>query len=323
MSLLWSIYSNTRIFEWKELLEEWHDTLQTPHHVQVVLDNLREASNPESDYDPQLSQFLTYLNHEEAGLAWLLYELVAHRWMWSSIHLDFVRDLVDEIENLDGCFPRFPGSPWTSKTIRNWLTENLSAEELDEVQMMPPLVDAPSYTSYSYQTPQRAPRMSHTYEAPPAPTRPSRSYASGGYDEPEPVPAPAYASAAPASASPKPRHGAMIFFLQRDGEDEGEETDDKIFVNKEDTYDSYTLRYTDSQSKIKFVTRGLSGTKVIESVRKILRFLTIDEKPFLFLQVSLPSMPTIMVKPENLTSQTRDLIYDSMESTMDDWPVLA
>lgn len=275
-----------------------------PLHIQVLIDNLKEASDPNSDFDPPLGQFLTYLNHEEAGLAWFLYELVTHRWMWSSIRLDFVRDLVDEIENLDGCFPRFPGSPWTAKTIRQWLTENLSADELDEVQMMPPLETPPAaYTSYSYQTPQRAARTSHTYEAPPAPARLSRSYATGG------------------EAASKPRHGAMIFFLQREGE--GEESDDKIYVNKDDTHDSYTVRYTDGQSKVKFASSGLSGTKVIESVRKMLRFLTIDEKPFEYLQVSLPSMPTILIKPENLTSQTRDLIYDSMEDTMDAWPVLA
>jgi hypothetical protein len=302
MSLLWSTYSNARIFDWKDLLEEWHDSLHMPLHIQTLIDNLKEASDPNSDFDPPLSQFLNYLNHEEAGLAWFLYELVTHRWMWSSIRLDFVRDLVDEIENLDGCFPRFPGSPWTSKTIRQWLTENLSADELDEVQMMPPLETPPAYTSYSYQTPQRAARMSHMYEAPPAPARLSRSYATGGV------------------AAPKPRHGSMIFYLQREGE--GEATDDKIYVSKDDTYDSYTISYTDGQSKVKFVSCGLSGTKVVESVRKILRMLTIDEKPFEYLQVSLPSMPTILVKPENLTSQTRDLIYDSIETTMDDWPVL-
>ena len=115
----------------------------------------------------------------------------------------------------------------------------------------------------------------------------------------------------------------MIFFLQRDGEGDGELTDDKIYVNKEDSYDSYTLSYTDGESKVKFVNRRLTGTKVVENMRKMLRLLTIDEKPFEYLQVSLPSMPTILVKPENLTSQTRDLIYDSMEATMDDWPVLA
>ena len=309
MSLLWSSYSNVRIFDWKELLEEWHDSLVMPIHIQTLLDNLKEAADHNSEFDPPLSQFLNYLNHEEAGLAWFLYELVTHRWMWSSIRLDFVRDLVDEIQNLDACFPRFPGSPWTGKTIRQWLTENLSADELDQVQMMPPLEAPPTYTSYSYQTPQRAPR-SQAYTPPPAPARVPRSYASGGYDEPAPAPV------------QKPRHGAMIFYLQREGEDESEATDDKIYVNKEDSYDSYTLTYADTQSKVKFRTHGLSGTKVIESVRKILRFLTIDEKPFQYLQVSLPSMPTILIKPENLTSQTRDLIYDSMEDTMDDWPVL-
>jgi hypothetical protein len=51
--------------------------------------------------------------------------------------------------------------------------------------------------------------------------------------------------------------------------------------------------------------------------------LTVDEEPFESVQFTLPSMPTIMVSPENLTSQTRDLIYDSVEATMAYWPVRA
>ena len=298
MSLLWSTQSNARVFDWNELLEEWHDSLQMPHAVQVVLENLKEASNPDSEFDPQLSQFLTYLNHEDAGLAWFLYEVVTQRWMWSSIRLDFVRDLVDEIENLEGCFPRFPGSPWTTKTIRQWLNENLSSEELDEVQMMPPLEPPELYTSYSYQTPQRTER---SYEVPPTPSRPPRP------------------SAAPSTVPVKSRHAPMMFLLQRDGE--SEKTDDKIYIIKEESYDSYTISYTEGDSKVKFATSGLSGSKVIDTMRKTLRMLTIDEKPFEYLQVTITGMPTILVKPQNLTSQTRDLIYDSMEATMDDWPV--
>lgn len=299
MSRLWSSYSNARVFDWKQLLEEWHDTLDMPTHVETLIENLKEACNPDTEFDPPLSQFLTYLNHEEAGLTWFLYELITHRWMWANIRLDFVRDLVDEIENLDGCFPQFPGSPWTSKTIRQWLNENLSSEELEVVQMMPPL-EAPAYNSYSYQTPQRVPR---TYTAPPAPQRPSRPQTA------EPT----------THAEVMANHAAMMFLLQREGETE--KTDDKIYIFKEESYDSYTIRYTEGDSKVKFVNSGLTGTKVVESMRKILRMLTLDEKPFEYIQVSIPCMPTILVKPQNLTSQTRNLIYDSMEMTMDDWPV--
>jgi len=297
MSLIWSTHSNVRVFDWKQILEDWHESLYAPIYVQVIIENLKEACNPDSDSDLPLSQFLTYLNHEEAGLTWFLYEIVTYRWMWSSIRLDFVRDLVDEIQNLDACFPRFPGSPWTTKTIRQWLTENLSSEELDVIQMMPPLV-VPSYNSYSYQTPERTPRV---YE-PPAPRSKS-----------------AQAKVPSKSAEVKPRYPAMMFLLQREGEDEGELTDDKIYVFKQD--DFYSIRYTDGQAKLKFVTTGLTRSKVVDTMRKMLRMLTIDEKPFEYLQVSLPSMPTIMIKPQNLTSQTRDLIYDSMEMTMEDWPV--
>ena len=40
------------------------------------------------------------------------------------------------------------------------------------------------------------------------------------------------------------------------------------------------------------------------------------------LQVTLPGLPTIMVAPEDLDSQTRDLIYDSVEMTMNNWPIM-
>ena len=286
MSRIWTSDSNARVFDWQEILEEWHDDLIMPSYVETLIENLKAASNPDSEVHPPLSQFLTYLNNEQAGLVWLLYELVTHRWMWSTIRLDYVRELVDEIENLDGCFPRFPGSPWTGKTVRQWLIENLTADELEVVQMMPAL-EAPE----AYQTPQRVPR---NYVAPPAPQRLSRSY------------------------TDKPRYPAMIFLLQREGE--GEQGDDKININKEG--DSYILRYTDAQSNMKFMVTDLSRTKVIEKMRMMLRMITLDEKPFDYLQVSLPGMPTILLNPADLSSQTRDLIYDSMESIMDEWPIL-
>jgi len=293
MSRLWTPNSNVRVFGWTDILENWHDDLYMPSHVETLLENLKAACNPDSDYDPPLSQFLTYLNNEQPAIAWFLYEAITHRWMWTNIRLDYVRDLVDEIENLDGCFPRFPGSPWTSKTIRQWINENLSQEELDVVQMMPPLsAELPNPEDYSYSTPQR----SRSYIAPPAPQRLSRSYAVS--DE---------------------RYPAMMFLLQRDGDDDNEQTDDKIYVVKKD--DSYSIKYTDGQAKFKFITNGLTRSKVISSISMMLRMLTIDEKPFQYLQVSLPSMPTILIKPHDLTSQTRDLIYDSMEMTFDDWPV--
>ena len=293
MSRIWTSNSNTRVFDWQEILEEWHDYLVMPPYVETLIENLKAASNPDSEVHPPLSQFLTYLNNEQVGLVWLLYELVTHRWMWSTIRLDYVRELVDEIENLDGCFPRFPGSPWTGKTVRQWLIENLTADELEVVQMMPAL-EAPEAES-AYQTPPRVARVPRSYVAPPAPQRLSRSY-----------------------TDTKPRYPAMIFLLQREGE--GEQGDDKICINKEG--DSYILRYTDAQSNIKFMVSDLTRTKVIEKMRMMLRMITLDTKPFEYLQVSLPGMPTILLHPTDLSSQTRDLIYDSMESTMDEWPIL-
>jgi hypothetical protein len=60
---------------------------------------------------------------------------------------------------------------------------------------------------------------------------------------------------------------------------------------------------------------------VINFLSLTLRLITVDEQPFESVQFTLPSMPAILVSPHNLSSQTRDLIYDSVEATMDFWPV--
>lgn len=293
---LWNAYSNVRCIGWAELLEEWSDTLQTPSQVLTFLENLGAASSPNSMYKPTYLQLTTFLNHEQTALKWFLYEAIARGWMWGDVRFDFVQRLVDDIENLDSCFPQFPGSPWTHTTIRNWLNDNLAESELRNLQIMPPLVplaQSYSYTIPGYSTPQRGTRPA-SVNAPSRPLRQMEPRANNSY-----------------------RFSKVEFRIVRDQDSVGK--DDCLTI--ENNGDSYTVRYTDSDSKLKFRTEGLGRYGTIDSLRKTLRFLTIDDEPFQYLQVSIPSMPTILVKPENLTSQTRDLIYDSVEMTMDNWPM--
>ena len=135
MSNLWLSNATHRVFGWKELLEEWNQTFQLPAQAKRVQDNLQSATNPNGTHNPPLSQFLTYLNYEQEGIAWFLYECVSIRWMYNEIPLNYIRGLVDEIENLDANFPLFPGSPH-NQTIREFVNANLNADELDQVQML-------------------------------------------------------------------------------------------------------------------------------------------------------------------------------------------
>jgi hypothetical protein len=303
---LWNAYTNVRIIGWADVLAEWNNSLCMPSKVETILENLKEACNPDSTYEPTLLQFLTFLNHEQAGIAWFLFEAITHRWMWATPRLDYVRDLVDEIENLDGYFPAFPGSPGNAKTIRQWITENLSREELDVIQMMPPLVN--DWSTYTYSA-----------ALPPSPVASARAHYSyaqrpSSYVTPtrrtQPV--------APVAPARKKVLGNIQFRIIRDSKASG--LDDVITISKNDALDTYTMRYADNEALVKYSTKHLSAQQTIEALRKTLRFLTVDEMPFEYVQVTLPAMPSIMVKPENLSSQTRDLIYDSVEATMDNWP---
>jgi len=327
-SNLWSSNATHRVFGWKELLEEWNSTLQQPPQVKRVQDNLQAATNPNGTHNPPLTQFLTYLNYEQAGIAWFLYECISIRWMYDAVPLNYIRSLVDEIEDLDARFPLFPGSPY-AYTIREFVEANLDADELEEVQMLPPLVpqeeiqeqfQTPARPSHSvradYSYAQRAPfpplrrtsRLSQAQQAVPQVRRTLSSQFDALYDA---------ALAAPAPAAPKKLSIEVRFIRNKKGSD-----DDVVSITQASA-DSYNILYKDKQANVKSATTAVPRAAVVSFLRMTLRMLTVDEEPFESVQFTLPSMPTILVSPKNLTSQTRDLIYDSVEATMNYWPVCA
>jgi hypothetical protein len=306
-SNLWLSNATHRIFGWKELLEEWDATLQIPSQVTRVFENLQAATNPNGTHNPRLSQFLTYLNYEQEGLAWFLYECVTIRWMYDHVRVDYIRSLVDEIENLDGYFPRFPGSP-QGKTMRQFVQENLGAGELADVQMMPPL--QPS--NYYYDTPAR-----RVQSSPQAPRR-TTSFAPFSAES-QFVPPQVSRSLSQQFEALQPKKASIEIRFLRDKES----SKDDVVVISQVSADSYNIAYNDHYSGVKNKVFAVTRDAVMKFLSLSLRFLTVDEEPFQSVQVTLPSMPAIMVSPKNLSSQTRDLIYDSVEATMDFWPLKA
>ena len=100
-------------------------------------------------------------------------------------------------------------------------------------------------------------------------------------------------------------------------------SDDDVLTISQLSADSYNISYNDKQANLKSKTLAVPRAAVISFLSMTLRMLSVDDEPFESVQFTLPSMPTILVSPENLTSQTRDLIYDSIEATMNYWPVCA
>jgi len=335
-SNLWLSNATHRVFGWKELLIEWNQTLQLPVQVKRVQDNLQAATDPDGTHNPRLTQFLTYLNYEQEGLAWFLYECISIRWMFGAVPLNYIRSLVDEIEDLDARFPLFPGSPY-GQTIREFVEANLSVDELDEVQMLPGLVPQDAPAQEQFQTPARSSHSvradySYAQQAPFAPLRRTSRLSQAQQQSQVPqVPRvnrtlssqfdvlynAALAAAAAAPAVPKKLSIEVRFIRSKKGSD-----DDVVSITQVSA-DSYNILYKDKQADVKSNTTAVPRAAVVSFLSMTLRMLTVDEEPFESVQFTLPSMPTILVSPKNLTSQTRELIYDSVEATMNYWPVCA
>jgi hypothetical protein len=330
-SNLWLSNATHRVFGWKEILEEWDQTLNIPTEVKRVKDNLCAATDPDDEYNPRLSQFLTYLNYEQEGIVWFLYACITMRWMYGDVRLDYIRSLVDEIEDLDANFPIFHAFP-QGMTIRQFVDANLSGDELNEVQMMPPLVAV----SPEYETPRRPTRSARAdYSYAQQPIRRSQFRPISPLTQPVPEVHRKTLSSITATlsqrfealeraaleekesrdAAQKLKLAVQIHFIRNK-----DESNDDIIKITQNSSDSYNIVYLDKDASVKSKTLDVPRDAVINLLSMTLRLLTIDEEPFQSVQITIPSMPTIILSPKNITSQTRDLIYESVEATMNYWP---
>lgn len=311
--LLWRSNSSHRVYGWNDILNEWNATLNQAPYVETVIENIRAATNQEGYHSPRLSQFLTYVNYEQDAMKWLLYEFIAIRWLWGSIRLDYVRGVLDEIDSLDSHFPAFPGSP--TCTLRQFVEANLDEEELEYVQMMPALVPM-------------TPLRSTTYAAPPPLRRRSSTRAAADSSPIYPTLSERFASAsaaAPAQTQAKRVPPIMIRVIRSL---EANDRDDVIKITPKKATDEngeklFTITYNDQDSSFSTKVKKMDEAAVLQYLSNFLRLLTVDEEPFESVQFTFPTLPTVLVTPKNLTSQTRELVYETVETMVANWPVWA
>jgi hypothetical protein len=311
--MLWRSNNSHRVYGWVQILNEWNATLEQAPYVETVIENIRAATNQAGDHSPRLSQFLTYVNYEQDAMKWLLYEFIAIRWLWGSIRLDYVRGILDEIDSLDSHFPAFPGSP--SCTIRQFVQSNLDEEELEYVQMMPALVPM---------TPLR-------YAQPPALRRRSSTRAAADNSPIYPTLSERFAASASASAPAPSTHSAKCIppiMIRVIRSMEAKDSDDVIKITpKKATGENgeklFTITYNDQDSSVNTKMKKMDESAVLQYLSNFLRLLVVDEEPFESVQFTFPTLPTVLVTPKNLTSQTRELVYETVETMVANWPVWA
>jgi hypothetical protein len=307
----------TRIFGWAELLEDWTNNINSSPYIDIVRNNLRFATEFPNSYAFPLTHFTNYLNQEQEGIKWLIYEICAVRWMFGRICVNYLRELVDMVDSLDSGFPAFLGSPGESTTVREFLEGQLTEEELEFVGMMPRLVNTPvpppvyqnesqEQVWYDSWSPPSPPRVARSWTIPNTPVRPPR---------------PASAAAAVPAAAPSKRTPILFRFIRR-MKDEAS-NDDVIRIvpsSNPNATDLYTVVFTDGEADTKTRSHNFTQDDVVHYLSNTLRLVELDEGPYDSVQVILPNMPMVLISPGNLTSQTRDLIYDSVETTMRHWP---
>jgi len=313
--MLWRSSNSHRVYGWTQILNEWNATLDQAPYVETVIENIRAATNQAGDHSPRLSQFLTYVNYEQDAMKWLLYEFIAIRWLWGSIRLDYVRGVLDEIDSLDSHFPAFPGSP--SCTLRQFVQANLDEEELEYVQMMPTLVPM---------TPLRTAASSH---APPALRRRSSTRAAADNSPIYPTLSERFAASAPsASSAPSSAKRVPPIMIRVIRSMEATDSDDVIKITPkaatgENGEKLFTITYNDQQSSVNTKMKKMDEDAVLQYLSNFLRLLSVDEEPFESVQFTFPTLPTVLVTPKNLTSQTRELVYEAVETMVANWPAWA
>jgi hypothetical protein len=288
-------FQNARVFDWAELLEEWNDSLNMPRHVQTFINNLQAASRAQhgDPADYPLSHFLTFLNNEQDGLKWFAYEIVAMRWMWGESRLDYLRQLVDRIDQLDSGFPQFPGRP--NGTVRQYLETHLSPDELEYVNMMPQLITARQ---------QYTPPFRRQASAPPLPPRVQRAPPQTPIQVPPPL----------------EQDPVEIRFIRPADVAKTERNKDTIITVRPAGSDKYRLYFREKALGNSANVVNLTRHQVLQRLSLMFRLTLDDEDGYRSVQVTVPGMPSVLFRISSLSSNLRDMVYDMVEMTMEAWP---
>jgi len=238
---------------------------------------------------------------EEEGMKWFLYECIMRKHTWPSLEFGvFIRNLTDDIA-LDTGFPIFPGSP-RNITVRAFLENHLSPPEIHFLDLMPSLIPIPTY--------------------------------SNGFGESRGFPASPASLASPASpASPRPtastsftntapRQKNATFQIRIIRSLDGQEEDDIIYLSKNgDLFNfSYVDPTTTDGKPTRMTVKGLNSNEVLTRLSYTFRLMALDSLPFEAVQLLVPGYPCVVLPVKELDSYTRDLIYDTVDDTMKNWP---
>lgn len=322
---IWNENSQVRqVYNWTELLSDWNDSLTMPPYVLTVVENLRAASDPDNTYNPPLSHFLNYLNNEQDAIKWFLYECIAMRWMYGEVRLDYVRDLLTRVENLDSYFPDFVGSPGSRQTVREFVESSLSEREQDFVQLMPRLIP----TNRSYSPPfSRSTGPNNSWRYYWAPDTLNGEDQQAAEDE-ESESSSDTSSSSDSSAEDKPEPKPFVLrILCADEDKRYQKADMDLIINIfPDSSSTFTYTFTEPTPKKNYVnyrtrSEGLTRAQVLQRLSVALRLMLVDEDKYLSVQVMSPFSPTVLIGTENLRAQERELIYETFEACCSSWPL--
>lgn len=327
---LWNTYTPpTIIIGWKDILQAWDESVTMHKNVEVLLDNLHAASDYRSfQFNTPLSHFLHYLNYEPEAIQWFMYEIIAMRWMWGESRLDFLHSIIHEradLVNLENTFCDFIGSPRDSMTLRQFLTEHLTADELAFLDLPPPL-RVPTYPP-----------------AGPVPSSPSKKKdknkslkVTATYDDNKDVFSRIVSASASNSSSsnvekdtemepsrPKkikatPFYSSVLLrFIANKEQDKSE--DECLYIEKvgDDLYDIHYHILSIGRKRTQF---NMSHIDVHKYISTVLRMMHLDEDPYYSIQFEVPHMPVILLNPK-LNSEDRNLLYDALDNTFKNWPL--
>ena len=331
---LWNTYTPpTSIIGWKDILQTWDESVSMHKNVEIVLDNLHAASDYTSNYlNLPLTHFLHYLNYEAEAIQWFVYEVIAMRWMWGESRLDFIQSLLNfypNLVNLEATFCDFIGSPRYSMTLRQFLTEHLSPEEVAFLNMPPPLrtpsirgeVKTPTYppAGPTVHSNEGGKKMSlkvfstfnevdnvfdRTVQA-------SASNASSSYEE-------EFEQSQRKKMKRTPFYSSILLrFIAEKDQDKSEDECLHIMKVGDDLYD---IQY-DIQSIGKKRTQfNMSHLEVHQYISTVLRLMHLDTDPYFSIQFEVPHMPIVLLNPK-ICSEDRNLLYDALDNTFKNWPL--
>lgn len=316
---LWSAIPPRMIFGWKAILRNWNSPTTSQPYIQKLRDNLRATVDPTYISTSPFTHFYKYLNAEQEGLAWFLYECSILPRHYNGplgdrsgyLILDLIKKGVELIPTVDIAFPCFPDAPQC--TIREYIQNNFNRHELTIINLSERLVmtehdAAEAIVSSAATATLREQIWTRRHPAAaPAPAPPATVAA--------PV-APAPTPPAPAPAAPL---GSISIRLVRDDDDD---TKDDIIRIQSTAPDTYSFTYTDQESDHITCRKGMTGDAVIRHLSLTFRLLLIDEYPYKAIQFTCPTLPPIILSPENLSAENRTLMYDTVEELMRNWPEL-